>query len=293
MVITFPVHQTVIAAHSTVLRKALVDFRPPETEKQVQSTGCPRLPLFGDSCTAVQAALKCMYEIGIPAQKNTEGQPRPRAVTLREALELADHILFTHKYEVIQDMHFQQDTLLLYIRQLHTNDRIYQLSPDLDVVFKCIALAERCGLTEILQACLAVIASNFTVSLYRQTGLLSQTLTTPSLLATVSAAVQCQKQLAANVSNAVEDYTSQMEAFLVQHAERYKEMQCPKCQQAVKLVRKNKTTQGDNGPPERHLEHAVYDFDTKCVWPYHMLTISPVKGAEVEDFVTSAYQSFE
>ena len=148
----FPVHRVIILAHSPVLSELLEDLSGAEQNASRQKT-MPRIPMTGDSCTAIRAALDCIYGSYPSASK---GSSMSALLGLQDAAACARNMVFPHKYGMTLVLTFQEEKVIPVLRR--ALDRwIFDQRPDDDSfahIVECASMAEHCG-------CVAVHLSLF------------------------------------------------------------------------------------------------------------------------------------
>lgn len=295
----FPVHKSIISAHSPVLCEAILDLQPPEDQADAQSSELLRLPLVDDNCSAVRAALSSMYESCTWATRSAKA--RQNGDNLWEASDCVEHIRFAHKYAMNKTLQLQQKTLVHYLCKLCTSETVYSHSPDCAFIFKCIGLAEELVLNEVLQACEAVIVANFEA--FRQPQTLAIKLGPSSMLAIATAVFQGQQQVMANTRSARDIYAQQVETFVKINGTLNRKMWCPECKQGmrIELDRQNSDSGSDgdsdssNGASySRRLHGRVITHLTpgsQCKWPHTAFKVQGPKITDIQKWIADAHQS--
>lgn len=142
----FPVHRVIMLAHSPVLSNLSEDLPELDHRESRQQT-MPRVPMTDDSCTAIRAALSCIYG----SYPSSEGVSRAGSVSaalpLQKAAAQAQNMILPHKYGMTKVLACQEEALIPVLKQA-LNTTIYSdtsCDAHFNPIVDCAAVAEHCG----------------------------------------------------------------------------------------------------------------------------------------------------
>ena len=248
-VVGFPVHIAIVSSHSPILSRCFEDL---SKGRESPNQHLPRFPMVDDDCSAVRSMLACMYG-RLPLANSQQAALRlsqssqdPKMIPVE-----ASKLRLTHKYGMLAIMQEQETLLLPVLHQLiHPAKEVCSRREQCTLVLKTAKSAEECKSARILAVCEAFIAQQFDV-FSTQSFVLSNELTSASLLRIAQGVSMCRENTINNLKKALEESESDAKNFSREYFQQ--KMKCPRCNEALDRSNKCNTC---------HLNRS-----SSCKWP--------------------------
>lgn len=257
--IGFPVHKTLVSAHSPVLSEMLDSL----VHKQEQ-TQLPRLTMMDDSCAALRSALQCIYEGYHTTEATAHPKPAPQLST---AATHISNMKFLDKYNMAKVAQMQTEAFMAPLRGLvqHTIVSEEEVAHILD----CAAAAQACELELVLALCEAIIIAHYPTFALQHL-LMTSKLLPPTIFRVAQGYIQLLQNAMSDMTAVMGESVDETKLFTVRmngyirHRTRDSEVSncCPRC--GVSLYK------ADFGQPLRHEDKCK--CTRSCTWPNHTYT---------------------
>lgn len=173
-VVGFPVHKTILTAHSSVLGDAIES-----TLGNNIHGGLPRLPLDGDDVRAVRSALACMYHDFVLPRGVSSPKASMPDISLKHVPVHTSHMRFYDKYSMTIVAQTQLEALMKPLREYMQHGEI--TTEDAAAIIACASDAQGSNSVPLVAACESIIVRYFPSFASQYESMRSQ-LSTASLL---------------------------------------------------------------------------------------------------------------
>lgn len=176
--VEFPVHKTILTAHSPVLSDAIEST----LGSQAPQDSLPRLPLDGDDILAVHSALAHIYQGYILPDESAQVKSLLPVISFTDLPVYIKHMSFYDKYSMTIVAQTQLASLMPILRRCLQARQLN--SADAATVLECAASAQNSKLAKLMPMvapCDAIIIRHFSVFACQQ-DLMTSKLSTTSML---------------------------------------------------------------------------------------------------------------
>ena len=261
----FPVHSVIISGHSPVLCQLLEEV---QSTCERQEASLRTLPMVDDSCTAVRAVLKHIYQPFQLDSSEVETNTDMAAPSIDTAPAILDIVTLAHKYGMTRVLSAQEQGLMILLQSL-LGQLVGTTSQDEhSFVLKCASVADQCKLSALSTFCEGVIAIHFK-SFSQEEHAMAGTLSSASMLRIAQTIFKLQTGTTEAVYKSLRSYikaTKEQVALSSQFAIQQKhlvkkgQVTCPKCCGPLKVVR-----EGVGYNYQQVIRHA--QPSCLCKWP--------------------------